>query len=193
MTFDPSRLTRDQLKRHVAGLEIQSDAPDGPERRPGAVMLIMLATPQGPGILYTKRAMDLDQHPGQISFPGGAIEEGDISFEAAAARETLEEIGIESKELEVFGPLPCQPVLTRWLIHPFAAWWDRPRPLSPSKTEVERIIITPLAELAAQHHKGSWRTREPEKASRYLISGEILWGATARITGRFLDSLIGQF
>lgn len=159
-------------------------------RKEAAVAVIFLETGGEPGLLFTKRAARLGQHAGQISFPGGALEIEDAGHQAAALRETWEEIGIKAEELEILAPLPCQPVLDTWLIHPFAAWWRNPRPLEPNPDEVEKIIVSPLKILIEQHRKDCWMVRDPALACHYQLSGEILWGATARITGRILDRLL---
>lgn len=187
MNRDLSTLKPDDLKILTPG-EIETDT----ARRSGAVLAIFLNTGLGTSLLFTKRAADLEEHAAQISFPGGAVEATDPDLEAAALRETREEIGIEVGELRVVTALPCQPVLNTWMIHPFAAWWPTPRPLEPNPAEVDRIIIAPLAELQRQHRKECWLEPDPELSCRYLISGEILWGATARITGRLLDRLLYQ-
>lgn len=155
------------------------------------MLVIFLDQPQGPSsLLFIKRAANLEEHPGQISFPGGAVEPDDDNLITAALKETFEEVGIGANELEVLGPLPCQPVLDHWLIHPFTAWWSAPRRLSPDPAEVDRVIISPLIDLGAQHRPDCWRIPDPEQSCRYQISGELLWGATARITGRLLDTLL---
>lgn len=182
-------LSRAELTRRLRQLE-PTDETARTGRKDGAVMLIFMDQPQGLSLLFTKRAADLEEHPGQISFPGGALEPDDPSLEKAALRETLEEVGIEAGELEVLGTLPCQPVLDHWLIHPFTAWWSAPRRLEPNPAEVDQVIITSLTELGHQHQPGCWQLPDPEQACRYLISSELLWGATARITGRLLDSLL---
>ena len=164
----------------------------GGGRRLGAVLAVFLSAPQGGGlaVLLTKRAAHLEAHPGQIAFPGGAVEPGDADFLAAALRETWEELGLAAEELEILGRRPLQPVLDRWLIHPHLAWWKAPRALRPDPAEVAAVIVTPLAELACQHQRGSWREKDPNLASRYLVAGgEVLWGATARILARLLDRL----
>jgi len=187
MNRDLSTLKPDDLKILTPG---EPEATGDNQRRLGAVLAIFLETEQGTSLLFTKRAADLEEHAAQISFPGGAVEPGDRDYQAAALRETWEEIGIEAAELRIITALPCQPVLNTWLIHPFAAWWPSPRPLDPSPAEVERVIIAPLAELQHQHQKECWLEPDPELSCRYLISGELLWGATARITGRILEGLL---
>ncbi len=174
-----------ELKKSLRGLRVDP-APEPAGRRAGAVLLVFMDTSDGPGLLFTKRAANLEEHPGQISFPGGAVEPEDRDFLAAALRETREEVGLASEELEVLSALPSQPVLDRWLIHPFTAWWTAPRPLAPDPVEVDHVIIATLSELRAQHQPGCWRNPDPT-VCRYLISGETLWGATARITARLLD------
>lgn len=160
------------------------------KRRDGAVMVIFMDHAPGSAVLFTKRAAALSEHAGQISFPGGRVEKGDLSLRLAALRETYEEVGIEAGELEILSALPPQPVLDHWLIHPFTAWWSAPRRLIPDPAEVDRVIVTPLAELTIQHQRECWHIPDPERACRYQVSGELLWGATARIIGRLLDSLL---
>lgn len=181
-------LKSEELREILAGMP--GPGPENfPGRRAGAVLAVFTETERGPGLLFTKRAADLAEHAGQISFPGGAVEEGDQSLAAAAYRETEEEVGLAAEELEFLGPLPLQPVLQSWLIHPFAVWWPRPRALNYSPAEVEQVLIAPLAELMAQHQRECWLIPDPEKSCRYQIGEELLWGATARITGKILDRL----
>lgn len=183
-------ISKNDLKSFVQKARKRAGA-EGTEgqRLAAAVELIFMDTEEGPGLLFTKRSADLEEHAGQISFPGGAVEAGDPDAQAAALRETWEEIGIEAGELELWAPLPSQPVLERWLIYPFAGWWKSPRPLQANAAEVEKIIIVPLARLFEQHSRACWQIADPALACVYQISGETLWGATARITGRLLDRL----
>lgn len=186
-----SQFRPENLKRHLKYLNNVAETTDS-KRRDGAVMVIFMAHRAGPAVLFTKRAADLSEHAGQISFPGGAVEKGDPNLKLAALRETYEEVGIEAGELEILSALPAQPVLDHWLIHPFTAWWGAPRPLRPDPAEVDRVIITPVADLAIQHQRECWLIHDPERACRYQVSGELLWGATARIIGRLLDGLFSQ-
>lgn len=179
------------LKEALAGQDLGSAARFS-DRKIAAVLAVFLATEQGAALLFTKRSPALGQHAGQISFPGGALEIQDADLQSAALREAGEEVGLGADELEILAPLPLQPVLEHWLIHPFAAWWARPRPLAPSPDEVEKIIISPLGELLSQHRRDCWQIPDPSHSCRYIISGELLWGATARITGRLLDRLLSR-
>ena len=180
----------DWKERLAATGDSTSGHEDPGRRRLGVVLAVFLFDPAvGPAILLTKRAAHLDEHPGQISFPGGAFEPGDAGLWAAALRETWEEVGLAEAELDFLGLRPPQPVLDRWLIYPHLAWWAVPRPLHPNPAEVAEILITPLADLTRQHQPGSWRTSDPDQASRFQLGDDILWGATARILARLLDRL----
>ena len=185
----PLRISPQNLKKTLLGQTLGT-AEQFSDRKIAAVLAVFLETEQGPALLFTKRSPALGEHAGQVSFPGGALDPDDADLQSAALREAREEVGLTAGELEVLAPLPLQPVLDRWLIYPFAAWWACPRPLKPSPGEVERIIISPLSELISQHRRDCWQIPDPSHSCRYFISGELLWGATARITGRLLDRLL---
>lgn len=183
------RLSAPQLKAMVASVEA-APAQVSEGRRAGAVMAVFSESGGEPALLFTKRAASLGEHAGQISFPGGAVEERE-DVRAAALRETFEEVSIAADELEILARLSSQPVLSSWLIHPLAAWWPKPRPLTHNPAEVDSVIIHPLADLLRQHRRESWLAPGPE-ICRYDLSGENLWGATARIVSRFLDHLLSE-
>ena len=79
--------------------------PEGSDTRRGAV-LIFGHGPSGPDLLLTERAHDMRSHPGQVSFPGGSIDQQDASAAAAALREAEEETGVDPSGVEVFASLP---------------------------------------------------------------------------------------
>ena len=90
----------------LAGPDGWSDDPDhvAQDLVPAAV-LVGIVTNAEPGVLLTRRTASLRKHSGQVSFPGGRIDPEDASPEAAALREAHEEIGLESRFVEILGRL----------------------------------------------------------------------------------------
>ena len=163
--------------------------PEIATKRPAGVLAIFLQEQKEICLLFTKRSASLSQHAGQISFPGGALEENDVSQKAAALRETQEEVGIAANELELIAPLPPQDLLTNWTIQPFAAFWKKSRPIDHNPAEVDKVILYPLKNLWLQHQQNTCQKIDGKKMYRYDLDGELLWGATAKIVGQMLDTI----
>jgi 8-oxo-dGTP pyrophosphatase MutT (NUDIX family) len=85
--------------------------PEGP-LTPAAVLVPLVLRHDGPTVLLTQRTDHLYDHAGQISFPGGRIEDGDATPEAAALRETEEEVGLDRARVELIGRLDTYVVRT---------------------------------------------------------------------------------
>ena len=155
---------------------------------PAAVLVPFLLGP-APGILLTKRTAHLSTHAGQVSFPGGRIDPGDPSPEAAALREAREEIGLDPARVELLGRLGDHVTGTGYRITPVlgllsaAAGLDG-LDLKLSPTEVEAVLVLPLAVLldpAAPHRRQvTWRGRRREFWV-WPHPGHDIWGATAAI------------
>ncbi len=142
-----------------------------------------------PHLLFTLRRADLRLHAGQVSFPGGRVEPGESSREAAL-REAEEEVGIDPPSVELLGPLDELFVhvsafrLTPWVgVVP-----DAPRRAHP--VEVERLIEAPLGSFAAP---GVHRVEEREAYGRihqvhhFDLAEVTVWGATARVLLQLLE------
>ena len=134
-------------------------------------------------ILLTKRSQHVETHKGQISFPGGFLEDHDETLTHAATREAFEEIGLRPESVTILGAL--NPVQTRFsvTIYPWIGRFDLPYDFRLNESEVERIITLPIEELLS---KGLSPTIV-DIAGLKLTSpgiwadGELVWGATAKI------------
>lgn len=168
--------------------------PPGGAARRGAVLMLFGEGPRGGELLLTERAHDMRSHPGQVSFPGGAIDPGESDVEAAL-REAEEEIGVDPAGVEVFGRLP-----ELWLppsdfaVTPILGWWREPaevRIVSPA--EVHAIHHVPIEELLDPEHRVMVRhPRVDYRSPGFLIGPDndvILWGFTGGIIARLFDFL----
>lgn len=114
---------------------------------PAAVLVGLLDHGDDPALLLTVRAARMRHHAGQISFPGGRLEDSDASPAAAALREAEEEIGLPADHVEVLGYLPDHLVLTGYRVTPVVA---RVRPGSTLRldtTEVGDVFELPWSVL----------------------------------------------
>ena len=142
--------------------------------------------------LLTVRAGSLPQHGGQVSLPGGAIDENE-TFAQAALRETQEEVGVPTTDVHILGPLsPLQIPVSGFLLHPIVGViYRRPR-FRLSRREVDRVIEVPLATLTNQKNlRRRWQERDGIDIDvPYCdLDGTQVWGATAMILSELLFTL----
>jgi 8-oxo-dGTP pyrophosphatase MutT (NUDIX family) len=143
-------------------------------------------------LLFTLRHADLRTHSGQISFPGGRVDDTDADHVAAALREADEELGIDPRTVHVLGQLGEVPTPSGYIITPVvglvtpapAAW----RPSESEVAEVFEVSVSRLRDPALFEDKGlitrwgySWRH------CVYSPDGRNIWGATARMVNELLD------
>src|SRR5688572_13416468 len=83
-----------------------------------AVLVPLVNRPGQVHLLLTQRTAHLDDHAGQISFPGGRVEAGDASREETALRETEEEVGLPRAAVAVLGRLPNYEIPSGFRITP---------------------------------------------------------------------------
>lgn len=142
-------------------------------------------------ILFTQRTERVKEHKGQISFPGGARQDGDKTLLDTALRESAEEIGLAPEQVKILGELDdTLTEATNYIISPFVGLIPWPYKFQVDGWETEAVIEAPIAALM---DKGS-RSEETEiKDGRavtsyfYHYGGKVIWGATARILHQFLD------
>jgi 8-oxo-dGTP pyrophosphatase MutT (NUDIX family) len=154
--------------------------------RPAAVLVAIA----GDRLILTKRASHLKHHPGQIAFPGGKVDAGDPTPEAAALREAQEEISLPPEVVEVWGRLPNHETVTGFAITPVLGRVRDAFTPVPEAGEVEEVFTVPLAHVLApdrfmierRRWRGEWRRFYTVPYGPYYI-----WGATARILRGLAD------
>ena len=159
-------------------------AEDGGVLTPAAVLVPIVRRDDAPTILFTRRTDHLKSHSGQISFPGGRIEARDRSPEAAALRETSEEIGLGAGEVELLGRLDMRETGTGYRVFPVVGMVVPPLALVPDAHEVAEIFEVPLAFLVdPANHRFETRVSGNVERQFYAIpyGSYFIWGLTARI------------
>ena len=186
------RFARRQL---LPGYDERQEAGAGkrPVRR-AAVLAPLLRENGAWSLLYIRRSDQLADHQGQVAFPGGGVEASDPSPEATALRETWEELGIEPKDVRVVGRLPGLLTGTGFSIQPVVGIIPWPYALRLSADEVAHAFTIPLSWLAEPAHREErWYERDGRRARVFFFApyqGEVLWGATARMTVELLAILL---
>jgi 8-oxo-dGTP pyrophosphatase MutT (NUDIX family) len=147
-------------------------------------------------IVYTHRTERVMNHKGQVSFPGGAADPGDRDAVQTALRETFEEIGIPTDCVKVLGQMSPMPTVTGFIITPVVGVVCWPYELHPAEIEVERVFQVPLAWLADPAKCEERLYTRSNGTSEMVVfyqpyDGELIWGATARITLDFIKLLLG--
>lgn len=162
--------------------------------RPAAVLVPLVERYHGINVVLTRRAENLRDHPGQISFPGGRIDAGDSGPLDAALRETEEEIGVARPLVEVLGPLPRYRTGTGFLVHPLVGFVDPRAGFRPEPGEVSEIFEVPLEfVLDTRNHRPHIMHREGRRIRLHAIPFRdyYIWGATAGMLRVFGEVLLG--
>lgn len=150
--------------------------------RPAAVLVPLIDRPEGMSVLLTQRTPHLTAHAGQISFPGGRIEQSDADAAAAALRETEEEIGLPRERVTLIGRLDTYVTGTGFEITPLVGVVAVPFALRLDPFEVAEAFEVPLAfVLDPGNHRRMTRLHGERTRTFYVLPYEdrYIWGATA--------------
>jgi 8-oxo-dGTP pyrophosphatase MutT (NUDIX family) len=156
-----------------------------------AVLIPLIARPE-PTLLFTQRTAHLSRHSGQISFPGGRREEGDLSPVETALRETREETGIEPALVSIAGFLPRYVTGTGFDISPVVGVVAPDFALAPDPREVAEIFEVKLSFFlnpANARQAGRDLGSKPRSVHVFEPDGRTIWGITAALLFDFAGRL----
>lgn len=166
----------DPLDLHIIALR------EGTRVVDAAVLVPIINRGNDVNLLFTRRTPHLDDHAGQISFPGGRVEAGDASREETALRETEEEIGLARAHVTLLGRLPEYAIPSGFRITPVVGWVEPPFTLEEDPFEVAAVFEAPLAHFldASNYQRREYHFRGRHR--HYMAvpyEGHYIWGATA--------------
>ena len=158
--------------------------PDGRVLVEAAVLIGLVERSEDTQVLLTRRTDDLRNHAGQVSFPGGRLEEDDADAVAAAVRETFEEVGIPPTQVVPLGYLDAFTTITGFRVLPVVATIASDYVARPDPNEVAEVFEVPLSFLMdpanlsslSLEHRGRVR-----QVWEFTYPGQRIWGVTAAI------------
>jgi 8-oxo-dGTP pyrophosphatase MutT (NUDIX family) len=164
------------------------------EIRPAAVLVPVVRRDNSLTVVFTRRTPHLQDHAGQISFPGGHVEPEDASLEATALRETEEEIGVPPAKVELLGRQWEYVTVTGYRVTPIVGLVDAAIDLRPDPFEVAEVFEVPLAFLLdPANHVANSVIQEGRYRRYYAVPYRhyYIWGATAGMLMNLYSFLTG--
>jgi 8-oxo-dGTP pyrophosphatase MutT (NUDIX family) len=166
------------------------------DTREAAVLVPFLRIEEAWHILYIRRAsFEGDRHSGQVAFAGGKREADDENLQITALREAEEEIGIAPEDVNILGRLNHHHTVSEFLVTPYVGEMRWPYSLTLDDIEVARAFTMPLSWLAQESSYRTEARRHPDSQRSWPVvyydyyDGELLWGATARMTLSLIEVL----
>ena len=147
-----------------------------------AAVLIAITDRSDPGLILTQRPQSMRQHPGQVAFPGGRVDPGDVDAIDAALREAEEEVALSRTDVTVVGTLASYRTITGYDITPVVATIPPDLTLVPHDREVAAVFEVPLSVAIDAAHREEKRVMVDGVERRYfeiLWADRRIWGATA--------------
>ena len=162
--------------------------------KPAAVLIPIIADPEGARVLLTRRADSLTKHTGQVAFPGGRLDPGETAIDAAL-REAREEVDLDPAAVTVLGLSDAYETGTGYLVTPVIGWIDALPPLTASPDEVAEIFQAPWDFLMdpANYEERHYDLPDGGRRRFYAMTweDELIWGATAGMLRALYDRLYG--
>jgi len=174
------------LSPHGAAHAFEGDFPHQ------AAVMVLLTEEASPRLIYTLRATHLNQHAGEVCFPGGKWEPQDPSLLTTALRETHEEIGVAPALVDVLGALPARATRSGALVTPFVGKIPAGCRFVLNHHELDELFSVPLAAFRQGlqvrtdiFERNGQRFRIPA----YVYDDYEIWGFTAGVTSELLSIL----
>ncbi len=165
--------------------------PDGVITKPASVLIPIVMRATGPTVMLTQRTAHLSKHGGQIAFPGGRQDAGELPL-AAALRETFEETGLAAEFISPLGFLDGYLTITQYMVTPVVALVREGFSLEAHAHEVDDIFEVPLAFLMNPQNRQT-QSREWKGMTRHFYvyphGDRYIWGATAGMIKNLYDRL----
>jgi 8-oxo-dGTP pyrophosphatase MutT (NUDIX family) len=167
---------------------------DNNRQKNAAVLIPLIWQTNQWEILFTRRSNNVQDHKGQVSFPGGVIEKDDHDIIATAMREAKEEINLDPEDAHVLGFLADYETSSNYKITPVVAVIRNSQKIKASTNEVDAIFTIPMTFLedVRNHSVQMWKRSDRKSVPVLFYSeynGELLWGITARITNDLLKMI----
>ena len=158
-----------------------------------AVLILLFFENDDWNFFLTKRSQNVNNHKGQISLPGGVHEENE-SLQETAIRETEEEIGIPSQDIQLIGSLsPFYVPVSNFKISPFVGWMEKKPKVKAFDREVEKVFSISINKFileSTQKIKYDKLNGEMVKIPYFDIDNEMVWGATSIILSEFKNIIL---
>lgn len=157
--------------------------------RQAAVLALFGQTEEGIDLTLLERAHTMRNHAGQIAFPGGGVDAGDASAEAAALREANEEIGLRPESVRLLGSLPAAHVaVSGFDVTTVVGWWLDRHPVSAlDRGEVESVHHIPVDHLLNPAHRRICLHPSGYRGPAFLADELFIWGLTAHLLDGLFD------
>jgi 8-oxo-dGTP pyrophosphatase MutT (NUDIX family) len=148
-----------------------------------AAVLIAITNEQDPRVLLTRRSTFLNQHAGEVSFPGGKRDPSDTSNIVVALREAYEETALNPFDVHLLGDLPMQKARNGMLVKPIVGLIPPNVDLVPQPAEIDRIFFASLQQMMQLYpspHEVKLIHQSVYFPSLH-VEDEVVWGLTARM------------
>ncbi len=163
-----------------------------PHTRAAAVLVPLWDDGETVQMVFTKRTATLDNHAGQVSFPGGMADPDDPGLRATALRETHEEVGVPPERVELITRLDQVVTITGFLVTPYLGLVDPAARFEPNPVEVDHMVLVPLPKVLDRSNYQTvdmeWEGMQLRQIALYQDQ-DMVWGATMRMLLNMLDAL----